>query len=97
MERDDALALQTEAFLRGGSSHSQLQDLLSRLSWREDGETPDLDSLRSEVVIAVTDYVMLHGKEVDLDILCSEIEIKEKSGTITLQLPVEVIAWLQIR
>lgn len=91
-------ALRTEAFLRNGNERVPLSDLLSRVTWKEcSQERVDLCTLREDVVTAVTDFIVLHRKNVNLDELCKRIVITKKNGKVSIQLPSEVIAWLQIQ
>lgn len=92
------LALRTEAFLRHGTEHVPLSDLLAQVTWQECIQgSVDLCALREDVVSAVTDFIVLHRKNVDLDELCGRITIVKKNGKVSIQLPSEVIAWLQTR
>jgi hypothetical protein len=92
------LALRTEAILRHGTARIQLTDLLSHVMWKESsGSIRDIPSLCEELRLAVMDYAVLHRKNVDLEALCRKIEITEREGRISFNLPAEVVAWLQTR
>jgi hypothetical protein len=90
------LASHTEAFLRNGSTTTPLPDMLARIMWQEgaDSAQQDLATIKEQLVLAVSDYAVLHRKNVDLERLCRGIEIKEQNGRVAFSLPAEVIGWL---
>ena len=98
MGDSDFLALRTEAVLRHGNRRITLSDMLSKITWREseDGSV-DIPALREDIVATVTDFVMLHRKEVDLEKLCQRIQVIERDKRVSFQLPSEVIAWTRTR